>query len=96
MARMTDSEYAQATKMGRALYQFLNDHGEDGDGFSDLFSSLDSLFGSKDCKQASVCETRDASDQRAMIRNLGDVKWLASEDRSAMNTAGGARHENVR
>jgi hypothetical protein len=45
MARMTDSDYAQATKMGRALYQFLSDHGEDGDGFSNLFSSLDSLFG---------------------------------------------------
>jgi len=56
MARMTDSDYAQATKMGRELYQFLADHGEDGDGFSNLFSSLDSLYGAKDCKQTSDCE----------------------------------------
>lgn len=59
MARMTDSDYAQATKMGRELYQFLADHGEDGDGFSNLFSSLDSLYGAKDCKQTSVSKAEE-------------------------------------
>jgi hypothetical protein len=59
MARMTDSDYAQATKMGRELYQFLSDHGEDGDGFSNLFSSLDSLYGAKDCKQTSVSKAEE-------------------------------------
>ena len=59
MARMTDSEYQQANEMGRELYQFLNDHGEDGDGFSNLFSSLDSLFGLKDRKQTSVSKAEE-------------------------------------
>lgn len=44
MARMTDAQFAEAEAMAQKLYDFLHDHGEDGDGFMEIWTALDSRF----------------------------------------------------